>query len=399
MTTRTWTRRRHPEDVPTPVAVAVSDFCRRAQAPASPALVREALACLSEGDDFRVKELTDAEPTAQPLGPFAVVDVVSGTDAALAANREKTGFYELVRDLAQERAEAVPPPEPTAPEPARAADEEAPEGEEQPKSVSKARKSKAITPTVAERIAPKKRAPGTADESSFPEPPPPASSFLPKRNLPAPRGRYTRLEAPKANLEQLFGPAAYDELKAVLEQVPHRIAVFQALESGYTGDKGPLRLEDVEKALEKHKLIARVVEKERASVLGALTDARGAKGRAAHALGVSLHELDQVIAAAKLDREAADIRERFVREALSPKTLALRLDLLGRTRYLEELGIEKKFRQSLANDLEALLDENADAADDDRALVELVAKKEGLNAELLERAVEKLGLITPDEDV
>jgi hypothetical protein len=39
-----WHRKRHPDDVPTPVAVAVSDFCRRARVPAPPALVRDALA-------------------------------------------------------------------------------------------------------------------------------------------------------------------------------------------------------------------------------------------------------------------------------------------------------------------------------------------------------------------
>jgi hypothetical protein len=378
------------------VAVAVSDFCRRAEAPASPALVREALACLAEGDDFRVKELTDGEPQARPLGPFAVVDVISGAAAALAADREKTGYYEVARELAQERAEAAPPPEPELEAPAEERGEaaEAPPAQEQP---GKKRK-KAPAPTVAERIAPKKRD-AKAEDFPPPSPPPPATSYLPKRTLPAPRGRYTRLDSPKAKVEQLMMPASRDELVGLLEQVPHRVGLFQALESGYTGDKGPLKLEDVEKALERHHLTARHVEKERASVLGALTDARGAKGRAAHALGISLHELEQLISAAKLGREADELKDRFVREALSPKTLALRIDLLGRTRYLEDLGIEKKFSQALANDLEALLDENADAAEDDHALIALVAKKEGLNAELLEKAVEKLGLITPDEDV
>lgn len=393
MTTSMWTRRRHPEDVPTPVAVAVSDFCRRAEAPASPTLVREALACLSEGDDFRVKALTDGEPQARPLGPFAVVDVISGTAAALAADREKTGYYEVARELAQERAETAPPPEPEQEEPPAECDD----AQEEPRAQAKpGKKSKKVT--VAERIAPKKRD-ANAEALPPPSPPPPATSFLPKRNLPAPRGRYTRLDSPKAKAEQLLLPASKDELVGLIEQVPHRIGLFQALESGYTGDKGPLKLEDVELALDRHHLTLRLVEKERDSVLGALSDARGAKGRAAHALGVSVQQLEHLISAAKLGREADELKDRFVREALSPKTLALRLDLLGRTRYLEDLGIEKKFSQSLANDLEALLDENADAAEDDHALIALVAKKEGLNAELLEKAVEKLGLITPDEDV
>ena len=96
-----WQRKRLPEDVPTPVAVAVSDFCRRARAPASPGLVRDALAMLEDADDLRVRELTDAEPTAR-LGPFALVDVVRGTRATVAAEREHSGYYDEIRKVARE---------------------------------------------------------------------------------------------------------------------------------------------------------------------------------------------------------------------------------------------------------------------------------------------------------
>ena len=105
-----WSRRRHPDDVPTPVAVAVSDFCRRARAPASAAAVREALSLLSEADDFRVRALTDEEPETNPLGPFAVVDVIAGATQALASQRESTGYYELVQALAEERLKKAPLP-------------------------------------------------------------------------------------------------------------------------------------------------------------------------------------------------------------------------------------------------------------------------------------------------
>src|SRR5512137_2205894 len=46
-----WQRRREPDDVPTPLAVALSDFCRRAKSPASAAEVREALALLAPEDE------------------------------------------------------------------------------------------------------------------------------------------------------------------------------------------------------------------------------------------------------------------------------------------------------------------------------------------------------------
>ena len=105
-----WQRRRQPEDVPTPVAVAVSDFCRRAKALASPAEVREALALLSEDDDFRVRTLTDTEPEVSPLGPFSVVDILRGTAPSLAAQRQACGYYEVVQELARVREEKTPAP-------------------------------------------------------------------------------------------------------------------------------------------------------------------------------------------------------------------------------------------------------------------------------------------------
>src|SRR5687767_168478 len=94
-----WRRRREPEEVPTPVAVAVADFCRRAGAPAPPAEVRQALATLESEEDFRARMVADGEPLARPLGPWALVDVVRGAAPDLAAAREACGYYALVREL------------------------------------------------------------------------------------------------------------------------------------------------------------------------------------------------------------------------------------------------------------------------------------------------------------
>ena len=94
-----WERKRQPDDVPTPVAVAVSDYCRRAGAPASPRAVREALSALLESDDFRVRAVTDAEPPVRPLGPFAVVDLARGTPPEIVGLRERSGYYALVEEL------------------------------------------------------------------------------------------------------------------------------------------------------------------------------------------------------------------------------------------------------------------------------------------------------------
>ena len=97
-----WQRRRAPDEVPAKVAVALSDFCRRAQAKAPAAVVREALALLDESEDFRVLDLCGSEPGATPLGPFAVIDLLHGTAAAIAAQRETTGYYALARQMASQ---------------------------------------------------------------------------------------------------------------------------------------------------------------------------------------------------------------------------------------------------------------------------------------------------------
>ncbi|NNC04650.1 hypothetical protein HJC10_17575, partial [Corallococcus exiguus] len=109
-----WQRRRQPDDVPTPVAVAVSDFCRRAKAPAPAQQVREALALLTEDEDFRVRALTDGEPETSPLGPFAVVDILRGVTPALAAQRQECGYYDVAQELALVREEKTPPPAPAS---------------------------------------------------------------------------------------------------------------------------------------------------------------------------------------------------------------------------------------------------------------------------------------------
>src|SRR5262249_51392714 len=107
-----WERKRQPDDVPTPVAVAVSDFCRRPGTPAAPRAGREALPTMPDADDFRVRAVTDAEPPVRPLGPFAVVDLARGTPADIAALRERSGYYALVEELLglQDSRGALPAP-------------------------------------------------------------------------------------------------------------------------------------------------------------------------------------------------------------------------------------------------------------------------------------------------
>ena len=388
-----WYRRRHPDDVPTPIAVAVSDFCRRARAPASAAQVREALSLLTEADDFRVRALTDGEPEAK-LGPFAVIDVISGTAPSVAAVREETGYYELVQALAVERAKKTPTP--SAPVRLPPAAEAAAWSESAGQPPETRRPVKTKPKSIAEKIAPKKRAAGSAEAAPLPpELPLPSAAYLPKRALPAPRGRFTRVETARAAFEDLLAPAMKPQLSSLIDQTSHRIQMRQALELGYSGKRGVLSVEDVEEAVETHKLRPRLEKKEKEVLIASLTEARGSSGRAATAMGMTPQEMTHLVDTLSLRREVDEVRSHWVREALSPKNLSARFDMLGRSRYLQDLGIEAKFQTALRKDLEKLLKAaSGDGAFD--AVLRAVALENGLNLELLSKTVDRLGL-TPEE--
>ncbi|MCA3014876.1 MAG: hypothetical protein INH41_21025 [Myxococcaceae bacterium] len=383
-----WKRQRHPDDVPTPVAVALADFCRRARAPASPALVREALSVLGPTDDAAVRRLTDAEPAATPLGPFAVVEVVRGTAPKVAAERQAAGQYELAR-LALEDAEApddapLAKPTRTSAPPATRAPAGAAANEKRP------RRGRA---TMNDRIAPRKRVAGGDAPRPRPHQPLPGTAFLPKRKLPAPRGRFTRVDSSRSTYEALLKADAKEALTTIVGQSATRFHVFRALEPGYLGRAGkPLSVADVEGALTRHQLFQGLKTRERDGVLTALATARGSAPLAAKELGRRPGEVDSLVNELSLSRQAGEIRERFAREALDPANLPLRLQLLFRERYLADLKIERRFSDALTRDVTKLLDDCAEAAKTVPELVAMAAKKHALVEELLARAVERLGL-------
>jgi hypothetical protein len=388
-----WQRKRHPEDVPTPVAVAVADFCRRARSPASPGVVRDALSLLSDDEDFRVRELTDADPEAFPLGPFALADIVSfGTDARTASQRQETGYYEMVRELVRARAEKKSAIDVTEPVPQKVVPHITVEAPRPARAAAEIKRSKAEV--IAQKIAPKRREVGSGPTRETVAPPVYGTSFLPRRQLPAPRGRFTRLDPSRAPFEALLKPEAKVPVEALVDQVPHRVALLRTLDQGYTGRKAqPLSLEEVEQVLERHQLLARLQTREREAIVAALTEARGAVGKSAHALGMKDTELTTIIEGLGLEREVRELRERFIREALSPRNLSYRLELLARTRYLEDLGLERRFPDALKRDLRELITEVQEAVTSVPELVELLARQHALQPELLRRGLEQLGLL------
>lgn len=379
MSTR-WERKRDPDSVPTPVAIALSDYCRRAQSPAAPSEVRAALSLLTEDDDFRVRSLAESDPQASPLGPFAVVDVLGGTLPALAAQRQSLGYYQVAEELVEERARKAlpaPPPLPTAtPVFARSAPDPAPTRSE--------RRAKEKELSVSEKIAPRKRPPAEPVEAVEEE--------LPRRELPKGRGRFTRLAAQRAPAEELLG-AAGNTLADLIPQHPHRFALLQVLGEQYQSrGQQDLSLLDLEAALRQHGLLERLERQERELILGSFTDHRGATSRVAWALNLRPAELAKLIGILGLRGEVDSVRERFQREALSPRNLAARLDLLGRSRYLSDLGIERKFREALSRDLKQLLEQYSDQVDNLEELAERAGRQQGAPRELILRAIDKLGL-------
>lgn len=385
-----WQRRRNPDEVPTPVAVAVSDFCRRAGAQASAGEVREALALLSADEDFRVRALTDDEPKARPLGPFAVIDVLRGATEALAATRQTSGYYDVARELAQVRAEKTPVPTMAPGSPSLEPAEQALASVLPPPS-RKEKQVRTAPPTMAEKIAPKKRerAAAPAEERSGDLP---ALEPSRAREPASPKGRFSNVAPTKVSVEELFMPAAATLLQDRIEQHPDRFALTRALSETYGGrkDSQPLRTEDVERALEHHKIFAKLMRKERESILGGFTEQRGAMGKVAWAMGLTVSELTKLIRALGIGDEVDQIKERFRREALGGQNLGARLDLLGRGKYLSDLGIRRKFDEALRADVKKTLEKYSPRARDLGHLYELAARGEGTKAELLERAVEKL---------
>jgi hypothetical protein len=366
-----WARKRTADAIPTPVAVALGAFCRKAGAPATPTEVREALRSLGAEEDFRVSTLTENEPPARPLGPYAVVDILGGTAPGLAAQREACGYYQLVRDfLAAEafRVESrLPSPEGPLLE-ASASPAQRPPAAPPPtvSSSTRQRGRLAVAPTMAERIAPKRRLGGAGA---------PAAAL--------PRGRFAQLPSEQPSLDAL-GPA---QLADLLAQHGHRPALLRALTSGRAQHvSGPA----LDRALETAGLLLGAVESECELVLSTLEEQRGAVGRAAWALGVRANEFLAWAERLGVTVAVERIRDRYRREALQPAPWTARLDLLGKRKYLEDLGVTVDFERSVTEDLRRALEATQGAPEERTAVL---ANRLGVAPEALRRSLLRLGLL------
>ncbi len=369
-----WLRRRNPEDVPTPVAIAVADYCRRAQASASPARVREALCLLSADDDFRAQALADGAPLATPLGPFAVVDVLLGTAPEVASQREQTGYYELVGAMVAQQ-------EPPKPQPAAKAVSSlsaqplarlsrAPV--ELPESPRAAAKAKAKAESVRQRIAPVHRrfedtivatdSSPTVQEpevSEGPPPTPPAGTQWRRRDLPAPRGRFTRVEPLKQPWRFLMEASLKNDLIELIKQHGNRLAIYKVLGAQYEGRRrgSVLSVDEVVELLKHHGIFAALEAYERERLMSVLTEQKGFLAQTAHLFECTIDELLALITVIGLSEAVEALRERFRRESLASPNIRLQLKLVGRPKYLDDLGIRRRFEQFVGATLKKLIEE------------------------------------------
>jgi len=83
------------------------------------------------------------------------------------------------------------------------------------------------------------------------------------------------------------------------------------------------------------------------------------------------------------------IRDRFRREALQPAHWTARLDLLGKRKYLEDLGVTSDFERSVLEDLRRALGATQGTPEERTAVL---ASRLGVSPEALRRSLLRLGL-------
>ncbi len=384
-------RKRHPLDVPTPVAVALADFCRRSGAVTDPRSVRDALSLIDAASDARITALAAEPPSVKSLGPFAVIDVLDGMSPADAAMRQREGRYDTV--LFMDAPDRPTPPMPEGIQAERLAARPTPP----PPSAKRTRKQRAADEkqAVADRIAPTRRQPGDplpAPRIAASAKPPPESNW-PKRDLPKGRGRFTRVDAVKGRAAKLFEPHMREEVESLAKQSGHRFALLKALALRYVGKNGvDLAISDVESVLAHHKLRPIIEESERLLVISAVTEAKGSFYKAAADLGLKPDDLEHIALNSGSAAEIDKIREHHAREALAHGNVRLKLDLLETPKYLTDLGVERRFRDALTVELKELADASLEGVDSVAKLIQAIALAQGLSVEKLRKAMDHTGL-------
>ncbi|HWV37039.1 MAG TPA: hypothetical protein VN033_01020 [Vulgatibacter sp.] len=390
---------RDPHSVPTPVAIALADFCRRADRPPSSAHVRLALACLPAEDDVEFAAFCAGEPPARPLSPFAAVDVFRGRPAAEAARLEEEGHYLGVAS-ALERLPVAPLAAgeeiPIAPSEARAP---SPAGEAAPPASPRRRKARAAEASPAPIRRPKEEVARRRLEEERqrmvepeePSPPPPR----PGRRPAAPQfGRFVVGPAAKRPLREL----EREELAEMIDELrANRRGILERLDAVFAKeDREPLTPTDLTRLVARHDLREHFARAERENLRTLLRQNRGFLPPIRRALGMTAPELRRAIARYGLEPELHEWRERLREEARSASTLVERLGLAtSRAEPLRAAGVldelDASNRAALGDALRGAAEKGATR--DPSVLIELARRELGIDPRPWRKAAAHYGLI------
>jgi hypothetical protein len=165
--------------------------------------------------------------------------------------------------------------------------------------------------------------------------------------------------------------------------------MLRTLAHGYTGSRGEPSATELDALLARHGLLEAAEASERELLLAALSEHRGALGRVAWTLGLRGQELAALVARLGLGPEVDRLREHFRREVLTPPSWTVRLDMFGRRKYLEDLGLEREFEDRLRGDLGREI-RALDAHGED--VPAALARRLSVSPTLVGRTLERLGL-------
>ena len=214
------------------------------------------------------------------------------------------------------------------------------------------------------------RSPASAPPRSWPcprptRPPRPRPQLPQARPAQAPRALHppgcSQDELPGADARHRQGDAGGG---AGSPRAPLRAA--QLLSQQYNGARGDLTLVELEGVLRAHELMEAMQTRERTAILAAFTEHRGASGR----VGWALASAPPSQAARGQGRHLPG--GRGAARALPPRgphraQPHAEVDLLGREKYLVDLGIKKRFSDMLRREPEVLVRDELPSAESLRA--------------------------------
>lgn len=319
--------------------------------PAAEAEVRAALAPLTPAEEKRLRSALLAPPPG-PLGPFGWADVARGTEPAVAAAREISGYYALQaeRDALAAMVGARPAQRPAAPPPGRKSRavrsakraEISPRAQELLGLFAYHRDAPLVARSLGVSLAEltaeldalqiRRRAFALTRGSYLPA----ATAAPGPRGPPVRRRTLAQKPAPPPPL-----PDPRSELKALLAEIgPRREALAQRLGLSPAAVLARFRAAGLERelALRERDLIRALWSKHRAS-----------EARVAADLGVTPARLREIALERGLLRELDAIRDRFRREARAARWPRQRLEqVLHRGAELRELGLWEELNREVA---------------------------------------------------